>query len=104
MTIGEVVGERGVVCALAALEVVSPVAGALVVVGEDDQPSAFEFELLLRRGAKGPVESLPDLPLVGGGVRAAKGVPSTDPVTLKELREECKIVWVGVGAEGGGTS
>lgn len=101
MTVGEVVGERGVVCALAALEVVSPITGALVVVREDDQPGAFEFELLLGRGVKGPVESVLDLPLVGGGVRAAKGVPSTDPVTIMEFREECKIVWVGVGAEAG---
>jgi hypothetical protein len=93
MTVGEVVGERRVVCALAALEVVSPVAGALVVVGEDDQPCAFEVELLLGRGAKGPVESLSDLPLVGFGVRATKGVPSTDPVTLMESRRECKMSW-----------
>src|SRR5207342_515853 len=45
----EVVGERGRIRSLAAAEVVGAVAGALVVVGEDDEPSRVEVDLLLFR-------------------------------------------------------
>jgi len=47
MTGREVVGKRGVVGPFTALKVVGTVAGALVVVGEDDEARGPELELLL---------------------------------------------------------
>jgi len=61
-----VVAERGMIDLAALAEVVGPIAGATVKIGENDQPQVRERGLLDRGRAPGPLEALKDIVAILG--------------------------------------